>query len=175
MSTWRWEDLQVRDFCLGLGEVSALLERVWGRAHGGRSVCLELGEAGEEGSRRSGSICQEWEDLPVGPSLCFPLPEQPDPTCCPCTHSGSQSLCSQQGSRKGMGWDSSRKPFLITVHSSLSHARGPQDSQSMRLPLSPCFSSQVHPAYTAPAPATLGLAWPLGHLRARWLHQQFLL
>lgn len=149
----------------------------------GRSVCLELGEAGGEGSSRGGSICLEWEDLPVGPSLCFPLPEQPDPTCCPRTQAGSQSLCGLGFLEEAVSHNCTLQPQSYQGPSGL-----PIHEASLQPLLLKPGPSRIHcscashpgsslatgaPACPVAAPAVLALATgsPLGHPAVLWVCQ----
>lgn len=70
-STWRWEGLQVGNLCLGVGDVSAVVGRVWGRVHWGWKGLLGTGRV------QRGRVWWGWEHLSARRAL--PLLPPPSP------------------------------------------------------------------------------------------------
>lgn len=165
LSTCGWEGLQVGNFCLGVGEVNALAESL-GEGPLGVEVFAWNWESLEGkglvavgASSWNGRICKGI----FGPPSASPSQPSLTPPPVLALVLGVRSLSGQQRLRKAMGWDPSRKAFLTTVHSDsimLGALRTPNPSSS---------PSDLVPHARAPAPATLGLAWPLGHLPGQWL------
>lgn len=116
--------------------------RVWGGSTVGGSVCLGLGGSGGQGSAGGGSICL-W-----GPPSASPSQPSLAPPTVLALMLGVGPLSGQQRSSKATGWDPSRMAFLMTVHSRLGQARGPQDLQSVHLPSSALVSRvRSHPMH----------------------------